>query len=177
MKKLLLLPAMLFPYSFVLGFIFSEGYAGGDSAMVALAVFVGVFLILPFACNIAFIILSRKDEPYKLIQSALIVKLVHIPSYVIIFVMGLISSLMIFMTLPLIIMFILFDYMVLITSSFISVFALAKNIKNNRIPSVIALICQFFFCADVISLFVLRIVSKKQSKSSSVFVCEKENEK
>ena len=78
MKKLLLLPAMLFPYSFVLGFIFSEGYAGGDSAMVALAVFVGVFLILPFACNIAFIILSRKDEPYKLIQSALIVKLVHI---------------------------------------------------------------------------------------------------
>ncbi len=167
MKKLLLIPAMLFPYSFVLGFVFSEGYANGDSAIFALAIFVGLFLILPFACNIAFIVLSRKDDPYKLIQLALIIKLVHIPSYVIIFVMGLISSIMIFMTLPLIIMFVLFDYMVLITSSFISIFALAKNIKMNKILSVAALICQFFFCADVISLFVLWIVSKNQKQTIS----------
>ena len=168
MKKLLLIPAMLFPYSFVLGFVFSEGYANSDSAIFALAAFVGLFLILPFACNITFIILSRKDEPYKLIQSALIIKLVHIPSYVIIFVMGLISSLMIFMTLPLILMFILFDYMVLVTSSSISLFALAKNIKNNKILSIVALICQFFFCADIISLFVLWIISKNQKKTLSI---------
>ena len=167
MKKLLLIPAMLFPYSFVLGFVFSEGYANSDSAIFALAAFVGLFFILPLVCNIAFIVFSRKDDPYKLISSALIVKLVHIPSYVIIFVMGLISSLMIFMTLPLILMLILFDYIVLITSSFISVFALAKNINEKKTLSILALICQFFFCADIISLFVLWIISKNQKKTLS----------
>ena len=167
MKKLLLIPAMLFPYSFVLGFVFSEGYSNGDSAIFALGVFIGLFLVLPFACNIAFVILSRKDEPCKLIHSALIVKLVHIPSYVIIFVMGLISSLMFFMTFPLILLFVLFDYMVLLTSGFLSVFALAKNIKENKVLSVLALICQFFFCADVISLFVMWIISKNQRKTIS----------
>ena len=164
MKKLLLIPTMLFPYSFVLGCILGEDYANGDSAILALSLFVGLVFILPLACNIVFVVLSRNDGPYKLLQVALIVKLVHIPSYVIIFVMGLVSSLMIFMTLPLILMFILFDYMVLITSSFISVFALAKNIKKNKILSIVALICQFFFCADIISLFILWIVSKKQKQ-------------
>ena len=166
MKKLLLLPAMLFPYSFVLGGILSDGFANVDSDLEAY-ILIGLFFILPLVCNMAFIILSRKDDPYKLISSALIVKLVHIPSYVIIFVMGLISSLMIFMTLPLILMLILFDYIVLITSSFISVFALAKNIKEKKTLSILALICQFFFCADVISLFVLWIISKNQKKTLS----------
>ena len=166
MKKLLLLPAMLFPYSFVLGGILSDGFANVDSDLEAY-ILIGLFFILPLVCNMAFIILSRKDDPYKLISSALIVKLVHIPSYVIIFVMGLISSLMIFMTLPLILMLILFDYIVLITSSFVSVFALAKNIKEKKTLSILALICQFFFCADVISLFVLWIISKNQKKTLS----------
>ena len=166
MKKLLLLPAMLFPYSFVLGGILSDGFANVDSDLEAY-ILIGLFFILPLVCNMAFIILSRKDDPYKLISSALIVKLVHIPSYVIIFVMGLISSLMIFMTLPLILMLILFDYIVLITSSFVSVFALAKNIKEKKTLSILALICQFFFCADIISLFVLWIISKNQKKTLS----------
>ena len=166
MKKLLLIPAMLFPYSFVLGGIASDGYANIDSDLEAY-ILIGLFFILPLVCNIAFIVFSRKDDPYKLISSALIIKLVHIPSYVIIFVMGLISSLMIFMTLPLILMLILFDYIVLITSSFISVFALAKNIKEKKTLSILALICQFFFCADIISLFVLWIISKNQKKTLS----------
>ena len=167
MKKLLLIPAMLFPYSFVFGLVFSEGYANGDSADFVLSIFIALVLILPLACNIAFIVLSRKDDPYKLISSSLIIKLVHIPSYVIIFVMGLISSLMIFVTLPLILMFVLFDYIVLSTSSFVSFFALAKNIKNNKALSILALICQFFFCADVISLLVLWIISRNQRKMLS----------
>ena len=166
MKKLLLIPAILFPYSFVLVGIVSNGYANIDSDLEAY-ILIGLLFILPLVCNIAFIVFSRKDDPYKLISSALIVKLVHIPSYVIIFVMGLISSLMIHMTLPLILMLILFDYIVLITSSFISVFALAKNIKEKKTLSILALICQFFFCADIISLFVLWIISKNQKKTLS----------
>ena len=57
-----------------------------------------------------------------------------------------------------------FDYIVLLSSGMISVFALAKNIKNNKKLSIVALICQFFFCADVISLFVMHRISKKQAQ-------------
>ena len=166
MKKLLLIPAMLFPYSFVLGGIASDWYANIDSDLESY-ILIGLFFILPLVCNIAFIVFSRKDDPYKLISSALIIKLVHIPAYIIIFIMGLISSLMIFMTLPLILMLILFDYTVLATSSFVSVFALAKNIQKNKALSILALLCQFFFCADVISLFVLWIISRNQRKTIS----------
>ena len=48
-------------------------------------------------------------------------------------------------------------------SSSVSVFALAKNMKNNKLLSAAALICRFFFCADIISLFVLRRTSKKRA--------------
>jgi hypothetical protein len=112
-------------------------------------------------------IASRKDDPGDLIRAALLIKLFHIPAYIVVFVFGVIAAIMIFMTLPLILMLILFDCIVLLFSSLISVFALAKNIKNNKLLSVVALICQFFFCADIISLFVLWIISKNQRKTIS----------
>ena len=167
MKKLLLIPAIFFPYSFVFGFLISESYSAEDFAIYILLGFVALFLFLPLICNTIFIILSRNDDPRKLLRVAFIVKIVHIPSYVIIFLLGLGASIMFFMTFPLILMFVLFDCLVLFISSSISVFALAKNIKNNKSLSIVALVCQFIFCADVISLLVLQIVSKKQNKRIS----------
>ena len=121
-----------------------------------------LFALATPICNIIFMILSRKDDPCELIRMAFLVKLIHIPAYIIIFIFGVIAAIMIFMTLPLILMLILFDCILLFFSSSISVFALAKNIKSNKILSVVALICQFFFCADVISLLILQFISKNQ---------------
>lgn len=47
----------------------------------------------------------------------------------------------------------------------ISVFALIKNRRSGTALTVIAIICQFYFCADVISLFVLQIIASKRKKS------------
>jgi hypothetical protein len=58
-----------------------------------------------------------------------------------------------------------FDYIVLLLSSSLSVFGLVKNMKNSEALSIVALICQFFFCADVISLLVVWILSKLQKKT------------
>lgn len=163
MKKLLLIPTMLFPYSFGLFSLIYVSSLDADFAEHILLGFFALSLISPLICNIIFLLLSRKDDAHSLIGAALLVKLVHIPSYIFIFLLGVGASIMIFMTFALILMLILFDYMVLASSGMISVFALAKNIKNNKIISVIALICQFFFCADVISLFVLWINSKNST--------------
>lgn len=166
MKKLLLIPVIIFPYLLTLGVLLGNLFPEAVAPIV-FGVFIILFVLATPICNIIFIILSRKDDPYDLIRAAFLVKLVHIPAYIIVFIFGVIAAIMIFMTLPLILMLILFDCIVLFFSSSISVFALAKNIKINKILSVVALICQFFFCADIISLFVLRLVSKKQTPKTS----------
>ena len=166
MKKLLLIPVIIFPYLLTLGVLLGNLFPE-DVAPIVSGVFIILFVLATPICNIVFMILSRKDDPYDLIRAAFLVKLVHIPAYIIVFIFGVIAAIMFFRTLPLILMLILFDCIVLFFSSSISVFALAKNINNNKILSVVALICQFFFCADIISLFVLRLVSKKQTPKTS----------
>ena len=165
MKKLLLLPVIIFPYSLCLSAAASEIF----SEYIAPDVFEALFILFALAtpvCNVIFMVASRNDEPHELIRAALWVKLLHIPSYVAVFAFGVFASLMIFTTLPLILMLILFDCIILILSSSISVFALVKNAKKSKTLSVAALICQFFFCADVVSLIVLRLVSKKPKAST-----------
>ena len=166
MKKLLLIPVIIFPYLLTFGVLLGNLFPE-DVAPIVSGVFIILFVLATPICNIVFMILSRKDDPYDLIRAAFLVKLVHIPAYIIVFIFGVIAAIMFFRTLPLILMLILFDCIVLFFSSSISVFALAKNINNNKILSVVALICQFFFCADIISLFVLRLVSKKQTPKTS----------
>lgn len=159
MKKLLLLPTMLFPYFFVLG------ESEDDLQLEKILVFGGLFLALSLICNVIYMVLARNEEPCKLLGAALLVKLIHIPAYVMIFFYGAVASLMFFMALPLIIMYVVFDYIVLLLSSSLSVFGLVKNMKNSEALSVVVLICQFFFCADVISLLVVWILSKLQKKT------------
>ena len=166
MKKLLLIPVTILPYFPALGVLLGKLFPESADSTV-FGVLIALFALATPVCNVIFMILSRKDDPFGLIRAALLVKLVHIPAYIMIFIFGVIAAVMIFMTLPLILMLILFDCTVLFLSSLLSVFALAKNIKNNKLLSVAALICQFFFCADVISLFVLWIASRNQKKTIS----------
>ncbi len=166
MKKLLLIPVIIFPYLPALGVLLGKLFPENTDSTV-FGVFFALLALATPVCNIIFMILSRKDDPRGLIRAAFLVKLVHIPAYIVIFIFGAIAAIMIFMTLPLILMLILFDYIALLSSNFISVFALAKNVKNNKMLSVAALICQFFFYADVISLFVLWIASRNQKQTIS----------
>ena len=125
MKKLLLLPTMLFPYFFVLG------ESEDDLQLEKILVFGGLFLALSLICNVIYMVLARNEDPRKLMGGALLVKLIHIPAYVMIFFYGAVASLMFFMALPLIIMYVVFDYIVLLLSSSLSVFGLVKNMKKE----------------------------------------------
>ncbi len=163
MKKWLLVPAMAFPYALVAGFVLSLGF--GDYALL---VYVGLFLLLPLVCNIAFCVSAKNADPREIISMALLVKLLHIPVYIVVFLFGAAASLMVIFTFPLILAAILFDCLTLFISSTVSVFALVKNIKINKKLSLIALVCQFFFCADVISLLVLDHIQKRQTQFAPV---------
>ena len=82
MKKLLLLPTMLFPYFFVLG-EFED-----DLQLEEILIFGGLFLALSLICNVLYMVLARNEDPRKLMGGALLVKLIHIPAYVMSFFYG-----------------------------------------------------------------------------------------
>ena len=165
MKKLLLIPTALFPYAVSLFlFFFFKSKTGASVTLPYLIISCVVCACLALACNVVFLLLSRKDSAERLCKTALILKAIHIPAYVAIFVLGLILGLMFFMTFPIILLLIFLDCVTLFFSGMISVFALIKNRKNGTVLTVIAIICQFYFCADVISLFVLQITASKRKK-------------
>ena len=165
MKRLLLIPVMLLPYSVPLAYFASKPLSEDAAAILFCSIPAVCFISAP-VCNVVYMILSRKTDARALIRDALLVKLVHVPAYVIIFIGGSIAALMIFFTLPLILMLVLFDSIILLCSSMLSAFALIKHIRHAKMLSIIALICQFIFCADVISLLMLHLLQVKETRST-----------
>ncbi len=169
MKKLLLIPTAVFPYSFCacLAYGFGSGHFSGDLIITALGILCLLCFILAIICNIVFMILSRKQDSKELLKATLILKMIHIPSYILIFILGLLMGIMFFMTFPFIIFLVFIDCITLFLSGMIAVWALVKSIKQDAVISIVTLICQFFFCADIISLFVMYFIIRKRKKALS----------
>lgn len=168
MKKTWLLPTMLFPYGIILLFVLYFGLGDlGDGAFRRFfndhIGYVGIgllaYLLLALVLNIVYLVGARKEGYAQAMKAALLVKCVQIPAYVLIFLFGLLLGLMFFMTLPLIIILVITDYITLWLGNMLSIAALVKGFKEQSARPVllaIALVCQFFFCADVISLIALK---------------------
>ena len=162
MKKFLLLPTILFPYLFssILLCVYIRGNIGGK-LVIALLICTIISLVLAFICNAIFLALSRKDDYNSLAKLALIVKIIHIPTYVFIFILGLALGLVFFMAIPLILLLVIVDYLTLFFSGTLSFTATIKSLKKAKTLSITTLVCQFFFCLDIISLIVYCIKIKK----------------
>ena len=166
MKKCLLIPTLIFPY--IVCLCLGYGFVAQSFSNVTIKV-VGILalatLVLSFICNLIYIFASKKEYATDLLKTAFLIKVIHIPTYILIFVLGVIMGLMVFMTLPLIILLIVIDLLTLWISGMISIHALIKSLKEGEMcPKalfVIALVCQMFFCADIISMLVIRIVIRK----------------
>ncbi len=166
MKKVLLLPTILFPYVFCTAV--GSYFISPNSASViipVLSIILLFTLLLSLVCNIIF--MAKTKTANELLKAALVIKLLHIPTFILIFVFGIILGFMFFMTLPLILFLVVIDLITLFLSGMISVYAYIKALNEVHSYStsvlIISLICQFFFCADVISLFVTNILVKKKS--------------
>lgn len=110
-------------------------------------------------------IFNKSTDSYKLIKISLIIKYLHIPTYIIFFAFGALTSLMIFMTIPLVVFIFFVDLLTLLLSSMISIYAIIKFLRENKINrtlSIVTLICQIWFCIDIITLFILNASVKKK---------------
>ena len=171
MKKLLLIPITIFPYTVCLclgyGFI-RQGFS--NTTFEILGIFALVTLVLSLVCNLIYIFSTLKKPAAELLKTAFIIKAVHIPTYILIFILGVLMGLMFFMTFPFVLLLVLIDLLTLWISGMISVYSISKALKEGELCSkailIISMICQFFFCADVISMFVIRSVMKKKEKAN-----------
>ena len=175
MKKWKLVPTAIFPYVlvlilaayFILGNTSEAHFAALKQNMAYIGIGVLAWLLAAIALNVSFMVSAKNADSAALIKTALIIKCIHIPTYVLIYALGIVLGLMFFMTLPVILFLILLDLITLCLSNMISIYAIIKGMKQKgvTVSLVISLICQCFFCADVISLFVLNLIIRKKNHS------------
>lgn len=179
MKKCLLIPTIVFPYfmmSLFLLFFFvgekiSDQFSGWFLDHIgAIGIGILLWILLAVVLNTVFLLKNKNSDATDVLKAAILVKCLHIPVYVMFFLFGLLLVMMFFMTMPLILLVVLIDYVTLWLSNMLSLAAIIKGFRQFSTefttPLVVSLICQFFFCADIISLFVLSANIRKKAISS-----------
>ena len=166
MKNKLLLPAILFPYVVTCLFcsIFFLHVYDLFPVMFAALLFLPLVAVI---CSIQWMRANQTAEPTALMKAALKIKYLHIPAYLVIFLISLFLVMMIYMTTPLLLILVFTDVITLCLSDMLSIFAIVRSGKvcgaEEKAMLTFALICQFFFCLDVISLLLVKRKMKKKA--------------
>lgn len=115
--------------------------------------------MLMFGMTLICVYKSQKDrwDAYRIARAVMIVKLIHIPAYIMNFVFGCLCLMMLF-TIPFALIYFITDCIALIMSSLVAVSATLRAMNENpggfnKYIWVIPL--QFIFCADVFATVFL----------------------
>ncbi len=170
-RKVLLsaIPALILPYVALLSLaliFFSSKVAIFDSVMENVfnnngLLLIGVlllFFVISAVLSVVFFVISIRNgwNALSLAKTAMIVKLIQIPAYVLIFILGVLLAITIF-TLPFVLLLFLVDCFSLFSSGAIAVSAMINSVKQGefKLKEVIGfIISQFIFCADVVMAIV-----------------------
>lgn len=105
----------------------------------------------------------KKDDPELLAKRAMIVKLVHVPAYIMIFILGICFMITIF-TIPFTIGLFLIDSLILFLSSLLTISSVINGLRTGilKIKDIIwVVILQFVFCADVVVAVIYYLKIKR----------------
>lgn len=140
-----------------------------SNALYVLGIVVIFMLFAAVLSTLCFIIgICRKWDAGSLAKTAMIIKLLQIPAYILIFMFGIIMVIV-----PMGFLFIwivcVFDYIVLLLTGLISLSAILNAIRQKKIEakkSIWLIILQFVFVADVVAtiLLFLKLREKKKEK-------------
>ncbi len=169
MKKfILLLPCTIFPYSLFMGlYYFIRGMGNlGESFS-----FLPWMFIISLICNVIFLVLSiyKKWDCKKVALFNMVTKIVQIPAYIAVFLLGALSFSTLF-TMGLAVVFFLFDCASIFLTGLIGVTSVIRCYTDRIISkrfSIINGLLQFVFCADVISSIIIFVQVKYKHKSGS----------
>ena len=175
-RILLALPTILLPYLALpipATFILGAGTSAQRNLMESIAqyglLYIGVYIllcILAAATMIIYLVSSIKNnvDAVSLAKMAMVVKLIHIPAYLGIFVMGFLFSIMIW-TYWIAFLLILLDCFVLLLTGALSAASVVNSIRQGKFKMqdvIWMIILQNIFCADVVASCVFYWKLKKK---------------
>ena len=182
-RRWLLIPTVLLPYIFVLA-ICTIIYAP-DSALLAsvmekvfdnnalyvlgiIVLFVLLSIVLSLLCFVMSI--CKKWDERTLAKTAMIIKLIQIPAYIFIFIVGVI---MVFVPMGVLFVWVgcAFDYVILLLTGLISLSAILNAVRRKMLEGkkcVWIIILQFVFVADVVATILLYLKLRGNKKE----ICE-----
>ena len=174
----LMIPAAMNPYMFLIG-VFGVYVAPNfkfiteSQFLVAYGFFIwiGLFLLLGLAAIgvtvVCFVLsITKKWEPVSLAKTAMIIKLIQIPAYIVIFILGLIFSVTVWLYVLSLFMIVV-DYITLLMSSSLNIADVINAIREKKTTfkkSILIIISQFFFCVDVVGAIVFYSRLKKANR-------------
>ena len=170
MKRFLLIPALIYPYLIALSVLgLYSGHVPGDSIFLPLLILAVLWLVgLPMAAAYSLIGITMKANPISDARDVMILRLVQIPAYLFILVVGLMSMITIF-TVGITITLIAFCVTSRILSGVAGISAAIGAVR--RVDTTIAVTCGvlgFLWLADVISAVILHTkLCKIQDRLSS----------
>lgn len=127
---------------------------------------VGIFVIA-LASSILNLVFALKDKvsSKKMALLAMLVKLIHIPAYILFFMIGA-GGIMLIQFLAITILLFLFDCITIGFSGMLELAAVLKARSEGKLKNGEALlcgICSFIFCIDVIAAVVIYLCVRKRS--------------
>jgi len=153
-RVLTLLAVILPPYVFVLWLFVFIKY--GNSMLLLWIAAAGIVLyIAALACSLSVLFgcVKNKLNAREILRMNMFVKLLHVPAYLVIFVLGVGFALSFFLTLFVIVL-VASNCLTIFSSGLIGAGGLFRGVKENMFPkntAIILGILQFIFCADVVS--------------------------
>ena len=174
----LVLPMSLIPYAalFALAVIF---FASTNSAAKyimesvfnsnALLLIAGVLIYIVIACILNcvcfFISIAKNWNALSVAKTVMIIKLMQIPAYILIFVLGVLFLITIF-TLPFSVALFLLDILTLLMTGLLEVGAVVLAVRQSRVgfkENLWIVIFQFLFCIDVVASVIFYIKLKRKN--------------
>lgn len=140
---------------------------------ILMLILLALLVIVTFALTLICVYKSQKDKwnTYSLIRAVTIVKLIHIPAYIMNFVFGCLCFMMLF-TFPGALVYFITDCITLVMSGLIVTSAVRRAMDEN--PKAFNKYCwlipvQFVFCADVFATVFLykKLKTEKQMNLTS----------
>lgn len=172
MKRfLLLMPVMIQPYIllFALYSIFINQYIverffGNNGLWLLFVIFVTI--VISFICTLVYMpfCLAKGWGARQTAFFNMLIKLVQIPAYLAIFVLGVLFFITIF-TYAFSVFFVLFDCITIFLTGLVGLTANLRLYKERKCSGSFAAlnsVCQFVFCIDVISAVIVYICSRKE---------------
>lgn len=169
-------PVIIYPYAYIIVSLLLGMVSEKNMDFVLPVTLVLLFLLIHPMCLASAIVTFRAGRnniipANKLANGILLVKLIHIPAFILHFILGSFGVLASVWGIGIIMFAVLIDLFTIIVSGTYSVTAITGLYKQNSVSkpaAIIFAVLSYIYCVDVIAAIVLRVIVSQTNKSKQM---------